>query len=375
MQINLLLNMINTVCYTAHKVFNGKEMLPHHAVLVEDDYIKDVLPLVSIDGDIPIIDFGDAYIVPAFIDLQLYGSHGRLLAVYPEAQSVEEIYKYSTNGGAAYCMPTVATNPYPVIFKCVDAIRDYWAKGGKGVLGLHVEGPWMNPVKRGAHKLEWIFSPTVEQAKELLDYGKDVIKIITLAPELVSDEVIELIQSRDIVISAGHSNAIYEEANRAFDKGIVTATHLFNAMSPLQHRAPGLVGACFNHPGVCASIIPDGHHVDYPAIQIAKKLMNERLFVITDSVTETSEGYYQHVFEGDKYTSNGILSGSALTMAKAVYNLVHKVGISLSEALRMCSLYPARVMGMSDRIGLIRDGYLAKMAVLDNDLNVVKVID
>ena len=375
MEINLLFQMSKPICYAANRVFNGSEMLPHHAVVVEDDIIKDVLPRVSLDAELPVIDFGDAYIVPAFIDIQLYGSNGRLLAVHPDAQSVEEIYNYSAAGGAAYCVPTVATNPYPVIFDCIDAIRDYWNKGGKGVLGLHVEGPWMNPVKRGAHKIEWIFSPTVEQAKELLDYGKGVIKIITLAPEVVSPEVIALIESYDIVISAGHSNATYEEATKAFDDGINAATHLFNAMSPLQHRAPGLVGACFNHPGVCASIIPDGHHVDYAAIKVAKKMMNERLFVITDSVTETTEGYYQHVFEGDKYTSNGILSGSALTMAKAVYNLVHHVGISLSEALRMCSLYPAKVMGMSDRVGMIRDGYLAKMAVLDNDFNVIKLVD
>jgi len=367
--------MSNIVCYTADKIFNGKEMLPHHAVIVERERIKDVLPAVSVEGDIPVIDFGDAYIVPAFIDLQLYGSHGRLLSVYPDVQSVEEIYKYSVAGGAAYAMPTVATHPYPVIFKCIDAVRNYWAKGGKGILGLHVEGPWMNPVKRGAHKIEWIFSPTVEQAKELLEYGKDVIKIITLAPECVSREVIELIESYNIVISAGHSNATYEEATKAFDDGIMTATHLYNAMSPLGHRAPGLVGACFNHPAAHASIIPDGHHVDYAAIKVAKKMMGERLFVITDSVTETNQGYYQHVFEGDKYTSNGILSGSAITMGQAVYNLVNHVGIALPEALRMCSLYPARVMNMSDEMGLIRDGYLAKMAVLDKDLNVVTLID
>jgi len=367
--------MNKKVCYAAHRVFNGSEMLPNYGIVVEDGIITQVLPKVSIDAEIPMIDFEDACIAPAFMDIQLYGSHGRLLALYPDAQSVEEIYKYSAAGGAAYCVPTVATNPYPVIFACIDAIRDYWNKGGKGVLGLHVEGPWMNPVKRGAHKIEWIFSPTIEQAKELLEYGKGVIKIITIAPEVVSPEVIALIESYNIVISAGHSNATYEEATQAFDNGIFAATHLFNAMSPLQHRAPGLVGACFNHPGVCASVIPDGHHVDYAAIKIAKKQMGERLFVITDSVTETTQGYYQHVFEGDKYTSNGILSGSALTMAKAVCNLVNYVGISFTEALRMCSLYPAKVMGMSDKVGMIREGNLAKMAVLDADYNVVKLVD
>jgi N-acetylglucosamine-6-phosphate deacetylase len=367
--------MNNIVCYAAEKVFNGHEMLPHHAVIIEDGLIKAVLPKVSLNENLPVVDFGEACIAPAFIDLQLYGSHGRLLSVYPDAQTVGEIYKYSAKGGAAYCMPTVATNTYQVIFSCVDAVRSYWAQGGKGVLGLHVEGPWINPARRGAHKQEWIFSPTLAEAEELLNYGKGVIKIITLAPEVCSDEVVELIQSRDIVISAGHSNATYSEAMAAFGKGICTATHLYNAMSPLQHRAPGLVGACFNHNNVAASIIPDGHHVDYDAIKIAKKLMGERLFAITDSVTETADGWYQHVFEGDKYTSNGILSGSAITMAKAVRNLVHHVGISLSEALRMCSLYPARVMGMNDEAGILREGYTAKLTVLDNNLDVIALMD
>jgi N-acetylglucosamine-6-phosphate deacetylase len=367
--------MNNITCYTAHRVFNGHVMLPFYGVIVEVGIIKAVLPQVSIDKTVAVVDLGDVCIVPAFIDLQLYGAHGRLLNVYPDAQTVEEIYKCSAAGGAAFCMPTVATHPYPVIFKCVDAIRDYWAKGGKGVLGLHAEGPWLNPIKRGAHNEDWMFSPTVEQAKELLDYGKGVIKIITLAPEVCSQEVIELIKSYNIVVSAGHSNATYEQGMQAFDKGIRAATHLYNAMSPLQHRAPGLVGACFNHIGVTSSLVPDGHHVDFAAIKVAKKMMEERLFVITDAVTDTNEGFYQHVFEGDKYTSKGVLSGSALTMAKAVRNLVNHVGIQLSEALRMCSLYPARVIGMSDELGMIREGHLAKMAVLDNDMNVVKLID
>lgn len=375
MPTNLSSPMNNVICYTAEKVFNGNEILPHHGVLVEDGFIKAVLPQVSVDKDIPVVDYGDAFIVPAFIDLQLYGANKRLLSVYPDAQSVADIYNYSAAGGAAYCMPTVATSPYPVIFDCIDAVRSYRDAGGKGVLGLHVEGPWMNPAKRGAHKAEWLFSPTIEQALELLEYGKGVIKIITIAPEVCSEEVIELIQSYDVVVSAGHSNATYEEAMLAFDNGIRTATHLYNAMSPLQHRAPGLVGACFNHPGVVSSIVPDGHHVDFAAIKIAKKMMGERLFVITDSVTETTEGWYKHTFEGDKYTSNGTLSGSALTMAKAVFKLVTYAGIHLGEALRMCSLYPARVVGISDEVGLIREGYLAKMAVLDNKLDVIKLID
>ncbi|HRI21062.1 MAG TPA: N-acetylglucosamine-6-phosphate deacetylase, partial [Panacibacter sp.] len=272
------------------------------------------------------------------------------------------------------CMPTVATNTYKTIFQCIDAIKRYWQQGGKGALGLHVEGPWINAAKRGAHREEWIFSPTVEQAKELLEYGKDVIKIITIAPECCSQEVIDLIHSYGIVVSAGHTNATYRQATDAFDKGIHTATHLYNAMSGLQHRAPGMVGAIFNHNKVCCSIVPDGHHVDFAAIKIAKKIMGERLFAITDAVTETKEGYYKHTLETDKYTSNGILSGSALTMHKCFLNFVQHCDIEIEEALRMCSLYPAMVLNMQQQFGAIKQNYKAEMVVINNDLELEQVI-
>jgi len=134
-------------------------------------------------------------------------------------------------------------------------------------------------------------------------------------------------------------------------------------MSALQHRSPGLVGAVFNHPGVMASIVPDGYHVDFAAVKIAKKIMKERLFVITDAVTETSEGLYPHHLAGDKYESNGILSGSALTMMKSVKNLVQHCDIELDEAIRMCSLYPAQVLGL-DNLGKIEKGYKASFIEL-----------
>ena len=249
-------------------------------------------------------------------------------------------------------------------FKCIDAVKKYWQQGGEGILGLHAEGPWINKLKRGAHIESLIHSPTLNEAKELLEYGKGVIKIITLAPEVCSKEVIELIGSYDIKIFAGHSNATYEEAMQSFDNGITGVTHLYNAMSPLQHRSPGLVGAAFDHPNVMASIIADGYHADYAAIRIAKKIMQQRLFAITDAVTTTTRGYYQHQPEGDKYTSDNILSGSALTMYSAFQNLVNHCNIEPGEALRMCSLYPAQVMDMDNEVGRIAKSYKAKMVLL-----------
>ncbi len=255
--------------YKAAKVFTGHEMLYNHAVAISNGVIESVFPAEALGDITDVTDLGDTILAPAYIDIQLYGAHGRLLAVYPDAATVAAIVDYCTKGGAPYCMPTVATNTYETIFQCIDAIKSYWQQGGKGALGLHVEGPWINPVKRGAHREEWIFSPTPEQAKELLEYGKAVIKIITVAPECCSQKVIDLIHSYGVVVSAGHTNATYEQATDAFDKGINTATHLYNAMSGLQHRAPGMVGAIFNNDTVRCSLVPDGHHVDFAAIRIA----------------------------------------------------------------------------------------------------------
>lgn len=189
--------------------------------------------------------------------------------------------------------------------------------------------------------------------------------MITLAPEVCAKEIIGLIKSYNIIVSAGHSNATYNEATDFF-KDIHLATHLFNAMSPLHHREPGLPAAIMLHPEVMVSIVADGYHVDFAMIRLAKKLMDERLFLITDAVTETKEGPYPHELSGDKYESNGILSGSALTMMKAVKNCVEHCEIPLDEALRMASLYPAKVLGIDHETGRIEKGYKADLLLMND---------
>lgn len=360
--------------YFADKIFTGDGWMPNHAVVVEDGIIHDIISLQILPVDAEIEKFPDCIIAPAFIDLQIYGAFGKLLAVYPEADSLFKLNEYCRSGGAAFCMPTVATYNTDVFYKCIDAIKDYWEKRGEGILGLHVEGPWINPAKRGAHIESLIHLPTIKEAKELLTYGEGVIKMITLAPEVCSKEVIELILSHHIIISAGHSNATYKEAVQGFKMGITAATHLYNAMSGLQHREPGMAGAVMDHDSVMASIVPDGYHVDFAAIRIAKKIMGKRLFAITDAVTETTKSYYHHHLSGDKYETGGILSGSALTMNKALQNLVNHVGIELAEALRMCSLYPAQLMKLDDKLGKIQKGHEAKLVVMNERNELIKLI-
>ncbi len=353
--------------YSANKIFTGTGWLYDHSVITENGKIVDLVPTASLSGT---VTERHSIIAPAFMDIQIYGAYGKLLSVYPEAESLDKLYQYCSEGGASHFQPTVATNSYEVFYRAVDAVKAYWKEGGKGCIGLHVEGPWINKIKRGAHLETFIHSPSPEEAKELLEYGKEVITMITLAPEVCSKEVVDLIRSYGVVISAGHSNATYEEATEAFDSGIHAATHLYNAMSPLQHRAPGMVGAIFNHPQVMASIVPDGFHVDFSAIKIAKQQMRERLFVITDAVAETTDGPYPHHLMEDRYESNGILSGSALTMGKCLQNLVHKVGIDTAEALRMVSLYPAQVMGKDETMGKVAKGFDANLVFLNDSLQV-----
>jgi len=362
------------IAYSADRIFTGTQWLLEKAILADRGRIEAIVPVQELPADISVKSFGAANIVPAFIDLQIYGASEKLFSVFPEPAALTLLNQYCRSGGAAWCMPTVATNTYNVFHQCIDAVRTYWQQGGQGVLGLHIEGPWINAAKRGAHIESLIHTPTVQQVKDLLEYGRDVIRIITLAPEICSQEIIALIASYGIVVSAGHSNATEQEARTGFGHGITAVTHLYNAMSPLQHRAPGLAGAAMDDKRVMASIIPDSYHVDYTAVRIAKEVMKERLFVITDAVTTTTSGEYQHYPAGDKYEAAGILSGSALTMNKAVQNLVAYCDVEIGEALRMCSLYPARVMGMDKQLGKIEPGYDCCFAVLDNSLEVVTVV-
>lgn len=357
--------MPETNIYTAKNIFTGEHWLSNHSIVIEDGVIKDILRSFSS----PEYDT----ILPAFIDLQIYGAYGKLYSVFPEAETLSLIHKYCKEGGAYWFMPTVATNTTDVLHKCIDGIRSYREKGGQGCLGLHVEGPWINKDKRGAHIESLVHAPTVEEVTALLEYGKGVIKIITLAPEVCSDEIIEAILTYDVVISAGHSNITYTDANAAFNKGITAVTHLYNAMTGLMHREVGLVGASMLNGNVFASIIADGYHVDYAAVKIAKQVMKERLFLITDAVTDTKEGHYQHSRQGDKYVADGILSGSALTMMQAVKNMIGHIGIDKTEAIKMACSIPAKVVKMENRIGRIVKGAAAHFILTNDQLSFIEI--
>ncbi len=383
-------------------IYTGYAVIENGAVLTEDGIIKGMWPgpvgLASAagadtagsasatgvgtnptemahthDADI-YIDLQGQALAPAFIDLQVYGGNGQFFTNHPSFSSIEATYQYCLSGGAAYFQPTMATQSDELMDLAIAAVADYQTKGGQGLIGLHLEGPYINPVKRGAHVLEYIQVPQKNKVAELITKAGKHLSMMTVAPERCTPEVIQQLLLAGVALSAGHSNATYEEALSGFAQGIRAATHLYNAMSPLNHRAPGLVGAILEKAIPYASIVVDGHHVDWAAIKIAKQLLKDKLFLITDSVVTNNEGVYQHQLEGDKYVlPDGTLSGSALTMIQAVQHCVEKVGISLEESLRMASLYPARVMGLENRLGSIEPGKEATLVWFDKDYRVKKV--
>ena len=359
--------------FSADKIFTGQSWRNNSAVIIENDMVANVVQLNNLPGHIPVMQHA-AILAPAFIDIQIYGASSRLFSAYPSADTLHKMKEHCDRGGTKYFLPTIATNTTDVFKKGIDAVKEYWKSGGTGVPGLHIEGPWINKEKRGAHIERFIHAPEKDEVKELLEYGKAVIKMITLAPEICSEEIIALIKSYGIIISAGHSNATYSEAMIAFKKNIHVATHLFNAMSGLHHRQPGLPAAIMLNSSVMASMVADGYHVDFAMISLAKKIMGERLFLITDAVTETKTGPYQHEPSGDKYLAGNILSGSALTMIKAVRNCVDKCNISLEEALRMASLYPAKVLLLDNKTGKIEVGFKADFVLLNEELEVISCV-
>ncbi|HEX6334586.1 MAG TPA: N-acetylglucosamine-6-phosphate deacetylase [Flavisolibacter sp.] len=353
-------------------IFTGSSWLQEHAVVVENGVVRALVPAGETTSDAE--HYPAAILAPAFIDAQVYGAAGKLLASYPEASTLQVMERAYRNQGTCRFQPTVATNTLEVFRACIDAVRAYRSLGGTAVHGLHLEGPWINPRRRGAHLEHLIRVPGRDEVGDLLEYGRGVISMITLAPEVCTDDILELILSYGIVISAGHSDATFDQAMHAFEQGVAAVTHLFNAMSPFHHRAPGLTGAALAHQRIHASIIPDGHHVDYHAISIAQKVLEDRLFAITDAVTESHTGPYRHQREDGKFVFDGTLSGSAISMADALYNLVHRAGVPREAAMNMCSLYPARVLGIDKTYGKIAPGYQGQFILLDKQLKLEEVL-
>jgi len=351
-------------------IFTGNETISGKSLIIRNDRIESVADPSAVPVDAQIIDCSGRFISAGLIDLQIAGGGGYLFSSSPHAEALKAITDSILISGTTGFLIAIPTNSSEVYSKVIRVVKE---NPHPAILGLHIEGPFISPLRRGAHIKEYIRTPSIEDIKTLIEEGKGVVKMLTVAPEVCTPEIIELLNDNGIIVAAGHSNATFREAVNGFSWGIRTTTHLFNAMSQLHHRDPGLPGAVLQYENAFASIIVDGIHVDYSMISIAKKLMKEKLFLISDAVEENLKDSYMHVRQTDRFTlPDGTLSGSLLTMMKAVRNCVEHVGIPLEEALRMATTYPAEVMRISDR-GRIKAGYRADLVVFDKDYNIDQV--
>lgn len=352
------------------RVYTGDQLLLAHDVLVEGNAIQAVIPQQHRPAHIAQVDGQGLNVCPGFVDLQLYGGGDSAFGLAPSRAALQQLRQHTLRSGTTSFLPTVPTNAPVVVDHALTVVKEALPTM-PGLLGLHLEGPYISPHKRGVHPAEFVQVPTLTGLAELLDQGRGVLRMLTLAPEVLGPAERALLQSAGIVLSAGHSDASYEQGMQAFANGFTAATHLFNAMSPLTSRAPGLVGAVYDDLGVRASIVADGRHCAYASVRISQRLLGARLFLISDATAAASAAPY-HFYPQDDYfvDAEGTLAGSGLTLLQAVRNCVQHVGIPLAESLRMASLYPAQVLGLDHYLGRIAPGYHADLCLFDEELHV-----
>ena len=352
------------------QVHTGSDVLLDHAVLVSGQRIAALLPAQQRPPGMRVIDGRGGILCPGLVDLQLYGGGGSAFGLAPSRAALLQLRRHTLRHGTTSFLPTVPTNTAAVVTHALDVVRQALPTMS-GLLGLHLEGPYLSPERRGVHPADLVHPPTLAELTDLLRQGQGVLRLLTLAPEVLEPATLAVLQKADVVLSAGHSNASYEQARQAFGQGFTAATHLFNGMSPLTGRAPGLVGAVFDDPAVRASIVADGRHCAYASVRISHRLLGPRLFLISDATAATTTGPYRFRAQDDYFVDEqGTLAGSGLTLLQAVRNCVQHVGLPLAECLRMASLYPAQVLGLDQHLGRIAPGYQADLCLLDETLAV-----
>ncbi|MDT3403374.1 N-acetylglucosamine-6-phosphate deacetylase [Mucilaginibacter terrae] len=358
----MLTALYNTQIVSAGTICPGK------AVIIEGEQITAIVNEADIPEEADKIDLDGAYLAPGLIDLQIYGAGNSLFGGIPTADALQDMENILLSQGCTGFFATVATNSNDVVLAAIEAAKQ-WRKHSNGnFLGLHLEGPYLNPKRKGAHPEHFIKKATLAEVQHWLELGAREIKMITLAPELQDEEVIAYLNAQGIILSSGHSNATYRQGKRFLGKTIQAVTHLYNAMPPMHHREPGIIPAIFEERPY-TSIVADGIHVDYAMVRLAKRELGDKLFLITDAVTEARSGAYQHRKDGNRYVMpDGTLSGSALTMLKAVQNCVQHAGIDLAEAVNMASLYPAQLAGLTTK-GKVEAGYDADLVIFDAAFN------
>ncbi|WP_432459523.1 N-acetylglucosamine-6-phosphate deacetylase [Agarivorans sp. QJM3NY_25] len=365
---------------TNASVFDGNELLNNYAVIIDKERIAAVCPEQDVSPQIKQINLNGATLCPGFIDLQLNGCGGVMLNGDFSNTNLELMHRTNLKSGTTHFLPTLITTDDQEMEQAIAVSRSNQQNHGSGNLGLHLEGPYLSKIKKGIHSEQHIRQLNQQRLQFLLD-NHDAIKKITLAPEHVTAHDVQALTEAGILVSLGHTNASYQQASDAIKAGASFATHLFNAMSSITGREPGVVGAVFDHQ-LYAGIIVDGHHVAAANIRLAKRLLEHKLYLVTDATAAAGANISHFDFVGREIQvqngvcigDDGTLGGSALTMIEAIENCVQTVGLSLTESLRMASLYPASALSIDDILGRIKPGYSANLSAFNKDFKLTLTV-
>lgn len=342
----------------------------------------------QVDGaDTDVVDARGGWICPGFVDIHVHGGGGAD-TMDASFEALCAMARCHAHHGTTSFLATTVTAPHRQLLQVAAAVRaatGLWT-GGAQVLGLHLEGPYVNPRRAGAQNPAHMRAPLLAELEELYEAAGGTWRLVTLAPELPgAAEAIQWLSARGVVVSIGHTDATYDEAVAGIAAGARHATHLFNAMRALHHREPGVIGAVLEHASVTVEVIADGEHVHPAALRLAAACKGaERTALVTDCIRarDLPDGVYKLgdldvlVQDGKARLAadSGTIAGSLLTMADAVRYMVRVVGLPLSDAVAMASATPARIIGVADRKGSLEPGKDGDVVVLDEDLRVKATI-
>lgn len=362
------------------RIFDGESFLDDHAVLIDGARIKAVMRRKDLHPKLEMRELEGGLLAPGFIDVQVNGGGGALLNDDPTVDTVRRIAESHRTFGTVGMLPTVITDAPSVIARAIAAVRDARAQGVSSVLGIHIEGPFLDVARKGAHAPRFIREMTQTDVDEIASADCGIV-MLTVAPNRVKPDFIRMLTDRGVLISLGHSDATCAEAQAALDAGARAFTHLFNAMSQMNGREPGMVGTALSDRDSYVGIIADGHHVHDASLKIAFAAKHKsRMMLITDAMPTAAGGPDGFELQGRKVAlkdgrlslDDGTLAGSNLTMDQAVHYCVGKLGLDLVDVLRMASLNPASFLRRDRDFGRIAPGSLASLVHLSDDLRVLK---
>lgn len=366
-------------------IVNGKIIL--HDGVVETNIFIENDKIVAISDEQPtdyeIIDAKGLYVSPGFIDVHTHGRAGSD-TMYDSFDDINTISKATLKTGVTSFLPTTMTMPIEDMAKAIENVKNHQDKvEGAKILGLHLEGPFFNIKYKGAQPGECMILPTVKNYQSFVRDNQSLIKKISLAPELEGAiDLTKHVSKLGTVVSLGHTNATYEEAQDVIDAGATSTTHTFNAMTPLTHRAPGVVGAAMINDSIYAELILDGIHVSYPAaLALIRAKGTDKITIVTDSMEAAGleDGQYKlgnqdvYVQSNEARLIDGTLAGSIAAMNKEVYNAVHHLHLPLHEAINMVTYNPAKSLH-EEEIGEIKEGKDADIIFFDDSINIHHII-